>query len=68
MLFLGKKLNSLDMYVAKARGIHPNPQKVEALTRMPLPRDGSELRSLLGGMSYYMKFIPEIVKIVRPLT
>ena len=35
---------------------------------MPMPRDIKQLRSLLGGLSYYPKFLPNMVKRVRPIT
>ena len=37
-------------------GIMPNAQKVESLMKMPMPVELKQLRSLLGGLSYYRKF------------
>ena len=34
---------------------------------MPTPRDIKQLRSLLGGLSYYRKFLPNMAKRVRPI-
>ena len=39
-------------------GVRPGPKKVEALAKMPMPTDVSQLRSLLGGLSYYRKSSP----------
>ena len=35
---------------------------------MPMPRDIKHLNSLLGGLSYYRKFLPDMAKRVRPVT
>ena len=40
-----------------AAGIAPDPGKVEALMKLPMPTNVSQLRSLLGGLSYYKKFL-----------
>ena len=39
-----------------------------ALTRMPMPTDIKQLRSLLGGLSYYRKFPPNMAHHIRPIT
>ncbi|CAB1110163.1 unnamed protein product [Ectocarpus sp. CCAP 1310/34] len=49
-------------------GVRLNGAKVSALTKMPKPRDVKQLRSLLGGLSYYRKFLPNMAKRIRPLT
>ncbi|CAB1104650.1 unnamed protein product [Ectocarpus sp. CCAP 1310/34] len=49
-------------------GVRPNGAKVAALTKMPMPRDVKQLRSLLGGLSYYRKFLPNMATRIRPLT
>ena len=49
-------------------GVLPNAKKVEALTQMPMPRDVKQLRSLMGGLSYYRRFLKNMAKRVRPVT
>ncbi|CAB1103024.1 unnamed protein product [Ectocarpus sp. CCAP 1310/34] len=49
-------------------GVRPNGDKVAALTNTPMPKDAKQLRALLGGLSYYRKFLPQMAKRVRPLT
>ncbi|CAB1096809.1 unnamed protein product [Ectocarpus sp. CCAP 1310/34] len=49
-------------------GVRPNGAKVSALTKMPMPKDVKQLRSVLGGLSYYRKFLPNMAKRIRPLT
>ena len=41
-------------------GVRPNAEKNSALTLMPIPRNLKQLRSLLGGLSYYRRFLPQI--------
>ena len=48
--------------------VRPNDDKIVALARMPMPRDIKQIRSLLGGLSYYRKFLPNMAKRVRPIT
>ena len=49
-------------------GVRPNEDKIATLARMPMPRDLKQLRSMLGDLSYYHKFLPNMVKRVRPIT
>ena len=35
------------------RGVKPHAKKVDALRKLPMPNNVSDLRSLLGGSSYY---------------
>ena len=35
---------------------------------MPIPTDIKQLRSLLGGLSYYRKFLPNMAYHIRPVT
>ena len=49
-------------------GVRPNADKVSALTLMPMPSDLKQLRSLLGGVSYYRKFLPDMSKRIRQIT
>ena len=49
-------------------GLRPNDDRVAALSRMPMPSDIKQLRSLLGGLSYYRKFLPDMARRIRPIT
>ena len=48
-------------------GVSPDGDKVRALTKMPPPANVKLLRSLLGGLSYYRKFLKNLASKVRPL-
>eukprot|EP00752_Nemacystus_decipiens_P015617 g13940.t1 len=48
-------------------GVRPMADKVVALTNMPMPKDIKQLRSLLGGLSYYRKYLPNMSKRIKPI-
>jgi hypothetical protein len=50
------------------RGIEVDRAKVEAIEKMPCPRDVKGIRSILGHASFYRRFIKEFSKISKPLT
>lgn len=49
-------------------GIKPNPSKLVAIDRFPLPRTQKEIKSFLGLVGYYRRFISNFAKVVSPLT
>lgn len=54
-------------HAISARGVKPNPGKISVLTNMPMPTNVSELRSLIGGLSYCRIFFFRILhKSARP--
>ena len=55
-------------HVISADGVRPIDDRVAALTHMPVPTDIKQLRSLLGGLSYYRKFLPNMARHIRPIT
>ena len=48
-------------------GIATDPAKVEKVTNWPQPKTVSEVRSFLGFVGYYRKYIPGFSKIAKPL-
>ena len=50
-----------------AEGIYPVPEKVKAVREAPTPKDVSQLRSFLGLVNYYGKFLPNMTTLLRPL-
>ena len=55
-------------HIISADGVRPNDDRVAALTRMSMPSDIKQLRSLLGGLSYYRKFLPNMARLIRSIT
>ncbi|XP_055622934.1 uncharacterized protein K02A2.6-like [Toxorhynchites rutilus septentrionalis] len=48
-------------------GIRPDPEKVAAIANMPPPHDVSTLRSYLGAINYYGKYVKEMRTLRQPL-
>ena len=54
-------------HIIAAEGTKPNNQKVKAIMNAPTPTDVSQLRSFLGLMNYYGKFLPNLSTVLAPL-
>ena len=54
-------------HMIDAKGIHTTPDKLQAIVDAPAPRNVNELRSFLGLLNYYRKFIPRSATILHPL-
>lgn len=65
--FLRKEVEFLGHLVTR-EGVRPNPRKVEAVKNWPLPRTPKELKSFLGTVGYYRRFIQHFAHIAKPLT
>ena len=47
--------------------MHPLPDKVAAILEAPLPQDVAQLKTYLGLLSYWSKFLPNLSTMVAPL-
>lgn len=54
-------------HIIDAEGLHKSPEKVRAIVEAPAPGDVSQLRSFLGMLNYYGRFIPDLATIMKPL-
>ena len=54
-------------YVVSSEDVSADPAKVEAVKNFAIPVDVKQLRSFLGLVSYYCRFIPAFSKIASPL-
>ena len=54
-------------HVIDARGLHTSPEKVRAISEAPAPTNVSELRSFIGLITYYGRFISNLASILSPL-
>ena len=59
MTYLGHRIDS--------QGLHPLPHKVTAVQEAPTPKSVSQLRSYLGMLTYYSKFLPNLSSTLKPL-
>ncbi|XP_062538974.1 uncharacterized protein K02A2.6-like [Armigeres subalbatus] len=53
--------------ILDAEGIRPDPDKVAAIINMPPPHDVSTLRSYLGAINYYGKYVREMRTLRQPM-
>ena len=54
-------------HVLSAKGILPNPEKVDKVWDWPILKTSKEVHSFIGLASYYRRFIPNFAKWSRPL-
>ena len=54
-------------HIIDGDGLHPTDEKVTALMEAPPPTNLTELRSFLGIMNYYAKFLPNLATTLTPL-
>ena len=54
-------------YCIDADGLHKSPAKVKAVVDAPRPQNQQQLRSFLGLVNYYGKFISALSTIIHPL-
>ena len=67
-----KRLDSMGMkpsveyfaFVVNRHGIRASPRKIQAIQEIPEPQNAIELKSLLGLVNYYRKFIPDMSTLV----
>ena len=57
--FLGHRID--------ADGVHPLPDKVDAIKNAPTPQNVRQLKSYLGLLSYYSKYLPNLSSVLAPL-
>lgn len=65
--FLKKEVQYLG-HVVTTEGVKPNPDKVSAIKKFPIPKTQKEIKSFLGLLGYYRRFIKDFAKITKPLT
>lgn len=54
-------------YRIDAQGLHPTESKVDAIVNAPAPQNVTELRSFLGLLNYYGKFVANLSTVLHPL-
>ena len=64
--FLASSVSYLG-YKLDGEGLHPLSEKVKAIQDAPTPRSVSELKSYLGILTYYAKFLPNLSTHLAPL-
>ena len=54
-------------HVVSGKGISINPKKIEAVSKWPTPRTVYDVRSFLGFVGYYRRFIKNFSSITKPM-
>ena len=57
--YLGHKIS--------AKGLEPTDEKIKAIREAPQPQSVTQLRSFLGAINYYCKFLPNLASSLSPL-
>ena len=55
-------------HVVTPEGVKPNPNKINAIKKFPIPKTQTEIKQFLGLLGYYRRFINNFAKITKPLT
>ena len=66
-LFMATSVEYLDHHRIDKNGLHPTDEKVRAIRDAPKPTNVTELRSFLGLINYYGKFLPQLATVLPPL-
>lgn len=54
-------------HVINEKGLHTAPSKIAAIVDAPPPENVNQLRSFLGLLNYYGRFIPNLASLLQPL-
>lgn len=55
-------------HVVTPDGVKPNPDKIIAIKKYPLPSTTKQIKGFLGLLGYYRRFIKNFAKVTKPLT
>ncbi|KAI5716006.1 hypothetical protein M8J77_025889 [Diaphorina citri] len=55
-------------HVISSEGAKPNPEKLRCIEKYPIPRTTTQIKSFLGLVGYYRKYIKDFAKVAKPLT
>lgn len=65
--FLCKTVEFLG-HIITPEGVKPNPKKIAAIQKFPVPKTSRDIKSFLGLIGYYRKFIKNFAHLTKPLT
>lgn len=55
-------------HIVTAEGVKPDPSKIKSIQQFPIPKTNKEIKSFLGLLGYYRKFIPNFAHLTKPMT
>lgn len=65
--FLHKEVKFLG-HIITPNGIKPNPDKIKTIENFPIPKTVKQIKSFLGLLGYYRKFIQNFANLTKPFT
>lgn len=65
--FLRKEVGYLG-HIVTPNGVKPNPEKIKIIKNYPIPKTVKQIKSFLGLIGYYRKFIKDFAKLTKPFT
>ncbi len=54
-------------FIIDNKGVRPDPSRVQALAQWPAPSSAHDLKSFMGGINFYRKFVSHFSQLARPL-
>jgi hypothetical protein len=54
-------------HIISKEGVKLDPERVEAISKVPLPASKKALQSFLGQTNFVHRFIPNYAKIMKPI-
>ncbi|XP_053600427.1 uncharacterized protein K02A2.6-like [Plodia interpunctella] len=64
--FMAEQVKYLGFIINK-EGLRPDPEKLKAISGAPTPENVTQLKSFLGMLNYYGKFVPNLSDLLHPL-
>lgn len=55
-------------YLVDRNGLRADPEKLQAMLQLPVPKSVKEVRRVVGTFSWYRRFVPEFANLIPPLT
>jgi len=53
-------------HTISGQGLQPTDEKIQAIKKAPAPQDVTQLKSFLGLLNYYSKFLPNLSNTLAP--
>ncbi|KAL9967719.1 hypothetical protein ACROYT_G026008 [Oculina patagonica] len=67
LIYLDDKSVTYLGHVVSESGMNTDPAKVERVCEWPVPENATEVKSFLGLVGYYRRFVPNFAQVARPL-